>query len=170
MLASERTLRELVDNLPIAVYVCDATGVIERYNRRAVELWGSEPTRAADRFGGAYKLFTVEGSYLPRSAGPMAQVLRTGTPVTNQETVLERPDGSRRTTMVNIIPLRDQQDKLTGAICCFNDITDRKQVELEAEQQRQLLTHLTRVATLGELSAVDVDLDQCAGGPAVLVP
>jgi len=152
MLASERTLRELVDNLPIAVYVCDATGVIERYNRRAVELWGSEPTRAADRFGGAYKLFTVEGSHLPRSAGPMAQVLRTGTPVTNQETVLERPDGSRRTTMVNIIPLRDQQDKLTGAICCFNDITDRKQVELEAEQQRQLLTHLTRVATLGELS------------------
>ena len=32
------------------------------------------------------------------------------------------------------------------------DITERKQAELEAEQQRQLLTHVTRVATLGELS------------------
>ena len=32
------------------------------------------------------------------------------------------------------------------------DITERKQAELEAQQQRQLLTHLTRVATLGELS------------------
>ena len=152
LLASERTLRELVDNLPIAVYVCDATGLIERYNRRAVELWGSEPTRAVDRFGGAYKLYTIEGSHLPPSARPMAQALRTGTPVTNQEFVIERPDGSRRTTMVNIIPLRDQQGKVTGAISCFSDITDRKRVELEAEQQRQLLTHLTRVATLGELS------------------
>ena len=32
------------------------------------------------------------------------------------------------------------------------DITARKQAELEIQQQRQLLTHLTRVATLGELS------------------
>ena len=32
------------------------------------------------------------------------------------------------------------------------DITERKQAELEAQQQQQLLTHVTRVATLGELS------------------
>ncbi len=32
------------------------------------------------------------------------------------------------------------------------DITTRKQAELEVQQQRQLLMHLTRVATLGELS------------------
>jgi C4-dicarboxylate-specific signal transduction histidine kinase len=32
------------------------------------------------------------------------------------------------------------------------DVTERKQTELEVQQQRQLLTHLTRVATLGELS------------------
>jgi PAS domain S-box-containing protein len=151
--AGERTLRQLVDNLPIAVYVCDASGVVERYNRRAAELWGREPTRdAIDRFGGAYKIHTVEGSDLPRSAGPMAQVLRTGTPVSNHELVIERSDGSRRTAIFDIIPLRDEQGKVTGAIGCFNDITERKQAELEAEQQRQLLTHVTRVATLGELS------------------
>ncbi len=34
----------------------------------------------------------------------------------------------------------------------LTDVTARKQAELEVEQQRQLLTHLTRVATLGELS------------------
>ena len=151
--ASERTLLELVDNLPIAVYVCDASGLIERYNRRAVELWGREPTRgAADRFGGSYKLHTVDGSYLPQSASPMAQVLRTGMPVSNHELVIERSDGSRRTVMSNIIPLRDEQGTVTGAICGFNDITERKQAEMEAQQQRQLLTHLTRVVTLGELS------------------
>ena len=150
---SERTLLELIDNLPIAVFVCDAAGIIERYNRRAVELWGREPTRgAADRFGGAYKLYTVDGSYLPRSAGQMARVLRTGMPVSNQELVIERSDGSRRTVMVNGIPLRDRHGAVTGAICCLNDVTEVKQAEWEAQQQRQLLTHLTRVATLGELS------------------
>ncbi len=34
----------------------------------------------------------------------------------------------------------------------LTDVTARKQAELEVQQQRQLLTHLTRVATLGELS------------------
>jgi PAS domain S-box-containing protein len=151
--ASEQTLRQLVDILPIAVYVCDASGVIERYNRRAVELWGREPTRDdADRFGGAQKLYTVDGSQLPHSAGPMAHVLRTGVPVANREFVIERPDGCRRTTMVNIIPLRNERGEVTGAIGCLNDVTERKQAEVEVQQQRQLLAHLTRVVTLGELS------------------
>jgi PAS domain S-box-containing protein len=34
----------------------------------------------------------------------------------------------------------------------LTDISARKEAELEVQQQRQLLTHLTRVATLGELS------------------
>jgi PAS domain S-box-containing protein len=152
--ASEQTLRELVDILPIAVYVCDADGVIERYNRRAVELWGREPRRddPTARFGGAHKLYTPDGRYLPHSAGHVAEVLHTGLPVSNQEIVIERPDGSRRTAIINIIPRRDKQGKLTGVICCTNDITARNQAEVEIQQQRQLLTHLTRVATLGELS------------------
>ena len=150
--ASERTLLELIDNMPIAVYVCDASGFIERYNRRTVELWGREPVRGSDRFGGSYKRYTVDGRHVARSAGPMAQVLRTGMPVSNQELVIERPDGSRRTVMVNGIPLRDRQGTVTGAICCLNDVTEVKQAEREAQQQRQVLTHLTRVATLGELS------------------
>jgi PAS domain S-box-containing protein len=150
---SEQTLLELIDTLPIAVFVCDASGVIERYNRRAVELWGREPTRgAADRFGGAYNLYTVDGSHLARSSWPMAQVLRTGMPVSNRELVIERSNGTRRTVMVNGIPLRDKRGTVTGAICCLNDVTEVKQAERESQQQRQLLTHLTRVVTLGELS------------------
>jgi C4-dicarboxylate-specific signal transduction histidine kinase len=39
-----------------------------------------------------------------------------------------------------------------GAVVTRSDITARKQAELEARRQRSELTHLTRVATLGELS------------------
>jgi C4-dicarboxylate-specific signal transduction histidine kinase len=59
------------------------------------------------------------------------------------------------------VPLRDARGTITGAICCFNDITERKRVEVEVQQQRQMLTHLTRVATLGELlGALAHDLNQ----------
>jgi len=151
--ARERTLHQLLDLLPIAVYVCDAAGIIERYNRRAAAIWGREPGGSEeDRFGGACRIYTIGGVHLPHGTGPMAQVLRTGVPLSNQEFVIERPDGSRRTAMVNMIPLLDEQATVIGAIGCLTDITERKLVDAELQQQRQVLAHLTRVATLGELS------------------
>ena len=32
--------RRLVELMPVAVYVCDNTGIVQNYNKRAVELWG----------------------------------------------------------------------------------------------------------------------------------
>src|SRR5262249_29609287 len=45
-----------------------------------------------------------------------------------------------------------EQDGVAHFAGVLIDITTRKQAELELERQRQLLIHLTRVATLGELS------------------
>ena len=39
---NEERYRTLFDLGPVAVYSCDASGVIQEFNRRAVELWGSE--------------------------------------------------------------------------------------------------------------------------------
>ncbi len=140
---SEQGFRELVDILPIAVYTCDAAGRIESCNRQAVSLWGRVPLLgdAPEFFCGAYRLHTPEGAYLPHADCPMAEVLRTGRAVADREIVIERPDGTRRTAVVNIIPRRDEAGTLTGAINCLMDITDRKR----AEQDLQAYTEQLRV-------------------------
>jgi PAS domain-containing protein len=38
----EERFRRLVEVMPVAVYVCDTSGIIHNYNNRAVELWGRE--------------------------------------------------------------------------------------------------------------------------------
>ena len=40
---SEDRYRTLFDLAPVAVYSCDASGVIRDYNSRAAELWGRKP-------------------------------------------------------------------------------------------------------------------------------
>jgi signal transduction histidine kinase len=45
------------------------------------------------------------------------------------EVLIRRPDGSRITAIVNIVPLKDEHQKLSGAINCFYDITERKRAE-----------------------------------------
>jgi PAS domain S-box-containing protein len=60
--------------------------------------------------------------------------------------VIERPDGSRATVLVNIEPLRGSSGRVQGAINCFLDISERKRAEEQlrdsAHRQRQLLDAL----------------------------
>jgi PAS domain S-box-containing protein len=145
---SEQTIRELVDALPAGVYVCNAAGLIESYNHRAVELWGREPRCRdnAELFCGSLRAYTLDGTPLPHSESPLAEVLRNGMAVADRELVIERPDGSRRTIIANVVPRRDSQGNLTGAINCMTDITERRQAE-DALQENQRLLHLV-LATL----------------------
>lgn len=42
---SDAQLHHLLHVIPAAAYTTDADGLITDFNRRAVELWGREPTR-----------------------------------------------------------------------------------------------------------------------------
>jgi PAS domain S-box-containing protein len=121
----------LFEQLPFAVYVCDRDGLVLRYNRRAAELWGRSPKlRDPDeRFCGSYRMFRPDGSLLPHHQCPMADVLRTGVSVREQEVHIERPDGSRGVALVDIEPVKDSDGNIVGAVNCFQDITERRRSE-----------------------------------------
>jgi PAS domain S-box-containing protein len=128
---SEDRFRRLVELMPVAVYVCDTSGTIQSYNNRAVELWGREPQSGdtAHRFCGSLRLYSPDGTFVPHQESAMAEVLRTGIEARDLEAVIERHDGSRITVLVNIVPLRNGDGELIGAINCFQDITERKRAE-----------------------------------------
>ncbi|MPR10857.1 PAS domain-containing sensor histidine kinase [Microvirga tunisiensis] len=129
----------ILDAMPTALYVCAADGVILRYNQRAAELWGRTPRlgETDERYCGSFRLYQLDGRPLAHADTPMAQVLRAGQPAHGLEVLIERPDGSRRTVLVHIEPLLDDQGGVLGAINGFQDISDRKAVELELRQSRQ---------------------------------
>jgi PAS domain S-box-containing protein len=129
---SEERYRTLFDLGPVAVYFCDNTGVIQKFNRRAAELWGREPALGDtdERFCGSFKLFRMDGSLMPHPQCPMAEVLDGKvSEVRDTEVLIERPDRSRITVIVNISPVKNERGEVTGAINCFYDITQRKNAE-----------------------------------------
>ena len=119
---SETRYRALFDLEPVGVYSCDATGTVREFNRTAVKLWGRKPKAGdlGERFCGSLKLFTPAGKLLPHARCPMAAVL-TGRLklVRDAEVIIGRPDGSRITAIVNIVPLKDHRGRITGAVNCF---------------------------------------------------
>jgi PAS domain S-box-containing protein len=122
---------QLFDLLPVAIYVCDPSGLIIYYNGHAAKLWGRSPNLhdPTDRFCGSYRMYHLDGGLIDHPDCPMAEVLRSGEPVQDREIVVERADGSRAAVLVNIIPFKDGSGNILGAVNCFQDVTERKQSE-----------------------------------------
>lgn len=121
-----------VEPEPIAVYSCDASGVITYYSDRAVQLWGRRPEigDTDERFCGSHKLYRVDGSFMPHEQCPMADVLSGKVSgVHDAEVHIERPDGSRVVVIVNIAPLIDDSGTIVGAMSSFYSAADRHIVE-----------------------------------------
>lgn len=98
--ADDQVWRDLVNALPAAIYITDATGGIIFCNEAAVTLWGCRPEFGKSKFCGSWKLYWPDGTPLPHDECPMAIALREKRPIRGMEAIAERPDGTR----VNFIP------------------------------------------------------------------
>jgi PAS domain S-box-containing protein len=136
----------LFEQLPFAVYVCDRNGLVMRYNRRAAELWGRSPKLGDpnERYCGSYRMFRSDGSLLPHHQCPMADVLRTGISVHEQEVDIERPDGGRGIALVDIEAIKDGDGNIVGAVNCFQEITERKRSEAQIVSLAHEAEHRTK--------------------------
>jgi PAS domain S-box-containing protein len=122
----------LVELFPTAAYAVRAPdGVIAWFNSRAAQLWGRVPVigDTDERFCGAYRLYRADGTHMAHCDTPVALTLETGTPVHEEEVIIERPDGSRVTVSVHIDPIRDMNGAIVGVVNFFQDIGERKQAD-----------------------------------------
>ncbi|WP_445500796.1 PAS domain-containing sensor histidine kinase [Microvirga sp. G4-2] len=136
---SERSVRDLLEALPAAVYTTDAQGRITYYNQAAVAFSGRTPVLGTDEWCVSWRLYTPDGRLLPHDQCPMAVSLREGIPIRGAEAVAERPDGTRVPFIPFPTPLRDADGHIVGAVNMLVDISERKRAE---EQQRLLIDEL----------------------------
>lgn len=141
----------VLEAIPGAVYICDHEGWLVRYNMEASRLWGRPPSLEAPReqFCGSHRLLLPDGTPLAHAECPMAEAIRTGTTTRNAEVMIERPDGTRITALVNIRPLKDHRGNIQGAINCFQDVSKHKEVEEEVRRKSRDLEDFFENGAIG---------------------
>jgi PAS domain S-box-containing protein len=135
--------REMVEALPVAIYTTDAEGRLTYFNAAAAKLSGRVPELGTDRWCIAWKMFLPDGTPLPHDQCPMAIALKGGEVPTGIECIAERPDGTRFWFTPCPAVLRDAEGRISGGIDLLVDITDRKNAEIEANEQFRAVVETT---------------------------
>ena len=126
---SEKRYRELIENLPVATYSCDAEGKILVYNKAAVALWGQEPEIEKVLWCGAWKIYDEDGNPIPFDKCPMSIALKEGRKMNDGKIIIERPNGELANILAYSVPFSDSSGRVTGAVNVLIDITNRKKEE-----------------------------------------
>lgn len=157
------TLAEALDQIPAAVYLTDAEGVVTHFNRACIELAGRQPTAREDRWCVTWRLYTEDGHYLPHDRCPMAVAIREARKVRGVRAVAERPDGSRIDFVPYPTPIFSEDGQLTGAVNLLIDLSDPRYTEFLRSQSarcRRLAASVSDARTEEILTAMAADYEE----------
>jgi PAS domain S-box-containing protein len=123
----EELLRQVLDNLPVGVWVVDADGQIVRANPAGERIW-------AGALGeGRPHSLDEPGELLFEPLGPDAhavtRAITRGETSLNEEIAIICADGARKTLLNSAVPLQNPDGSIVGAIVVNEDITERKRAE-----------------------------------------
>ena len=146
--SSEDRLRRVIDTIPAHVWSARPDGTVDFVNRRWLETTGLTMENAL----GWDWASVVHAEDLARFVAEWRAALAAGEPM-ESEARLRRADGDYRWWLIRNVPLRDELGNVIKWYGTSIDIEDRKRAEEGLRQAQTDLARVSRVTTMGELTA-----------------
>ena len=146
--ARERHLQQMIDTMPAMAWSANTDGGADFFNRHYLEFVGLSTEEAR----GLGWTRAVHPEDVENLAVTWQRVLASGMPG-EAEARLRRHDGHFRWFLFRANPLRDEHGVIVKWYGVNTDIEDRKRAEEARDRLRAEIAHLTRVTSLGVLSA-----------------
>ncbi len=113
----------MLENLPVGVWITDATGNIIQGNPAGQSIWAGARYVGVEQYG-EYKAWWVDsGKLVTADDWAAARAVRKGETSINEEIEIECFDGTHKIILNSAIPLRDAQQSIMGSIIVNQDIT-----------------------------------------------
>lgn len=135
-------LTGILTRLPVGVTIAEPSGRFVKFNERASYLWGTQNMRV--KSFGDYRRFVgrwPDGTRLESGDWPLARAIRERQPTPEVQIEIERPDGTRVTTLQTGTPVFDESGALIAGVVTIIDITERAEAEMLRERFMAILGH-----------------------------
>ena len=131
-----KLLRTLIDSLPGMITIKDTDCGIIVANNANVRFAGYN---SEEELKGKNDLEIYNNEYGKRSHAGDLSVIQNGIQQLNYEEEITDAEGNRRWFIMDKIPLRDENNNITGLISIAHDITERKKMEFAVMESEQNL-------------------------------
>ncbi len=129
--ASQRMLQLIVDNLPQSIFWKDTDSKYLGCNRHFA---GDMGLRSPEAIIGHSDFDMPWNEQADKYRAQDLQVIETGEPILNLEEPQTTRSGKEIWWRTSLIPMRDRDGQVTAVLGMYEDITDRKRLEIEREQ------------------------------------
>ena len=140
---SERLLRLVLDALPVGVGVVDGSGNLILSNPASERIWSTLIRSGPDRYAESKGWWHSTGKRLAPEEWPSARAFADGETTVNEVIDIEAFDGTRKIVQMSAVPIRDADERITGAVVVNEDISDRMTAERELNDSYNLMRTLT---------------------------
>lgn len=125
--------KQLLENSPVANYICDVEGKLTYFNKAAIDLWERTPNLENEYWCGSWKIFYADGTPMSADDNPVVRVLRSGKAEGNSEVKIECPNGSTKFLLTFPRPVFGREGELVGVHNTLVDITQQKKDHIKNE-------------------------------------
>jgi PAS domain S-box-containing protein len=135
---NERLLRNILELLPVGVWIADKNGFITYGNPAGHRIWAGYRYVGVEQFG-KYKGWWLDtGKRIKPEEWGVARAIRKGETSLNEEIEIECFDGSHKFILNSAIPLRNEKNEISGAFVINDDITERRRTEQTIRQMQKM--------------------------------
>jgi diguanylate cyclase (GGDEF)-like protein len=136
---TQETLRHILEILPVGVWVMDKDGRITHGNPAGRRIWGGARYVGPEEFGEYRGWWMSTGKPIAPDEWAATRAIRTGESSIDEEIRIQCFDGSEKIILNSALPLYDLERHISGAIIVNQDITARKQEEIELHRVQETL-------------------------------
>ncbi|HEX6104422.1 MAG TPA: PAS domain S-box protein [Gemmatimonadales bacterium] len=146
---STRLLEQVLETLPVGVWVLGADGHIVLANQASREIWDD----GAGRDGGRYRGWWVAtGEPFDAEEWAAARAIRDAETSLNEAVRIEISEGRERTILTSAIPILGADDEVSGAIVLYQDVSERQAAEEALRRSEQQLRQAQKMEAVGRLA------------------
>jgi len=122
-------LKQIIDLLPVGVFVTDAAGEVTQINPAARALWGGVQRGDGAQYGEYVAYWPETGKRLAADEWALQRAIKTGETVRDELMDIRCFDGTRKTIASHAMPIRDLAGHTVSAMAVQVDVTEFKHTE-----------------------------------------